>query len=485
MNKNSIQKDFSIIVFSQDVEFSTNCTVRLKESNYQVESISDYNRFVESINFNTPHVIVLDLSSLIQPLDKVVESILKVSSEIKIIFSVQDMQFDTYKSYYQFNVVGIFSKQESQVAFKINQLCLLLTEGLYRLFQNEQIYQLYLDEKKQKVHLEETLKTERSSSQVRPYLIRIAAYKSCQSKEELLDVFYQQTPFQSWIYLKFIPSIETFVGVSHHQIPENWVEGLSYKVMENMIDFQGQIFQGIWPKDFENYLQARLNVKQLKMMPLIIKNNIEGIMVSTQDISADTAEDFTLMSLVYMNLVYESQPKYLDVEDSLTGFYNHLFYRRVLEKEHERSKRSLAPMSVIKISIDKFIEIETTLGRIVADEILKKISNIIDQTSRLTDYVCRTAENEFSIILVNCSRTGAAVRAERLREFLLKENFVKNGIRLSISQGISEYPTTAKYSTDLDESAQSALHFISNKGGDKICLAKPTKNHHPDFVVAE
>jgi c-di-AMP phosphodiesterase-like protein len=68
---------------------------------------------------------------------------------------------------------------------------------------------------------------------------------------------------------------------------------------------------------------------------------------------------------------------------------------------------------------------------------------------------------------------------------LLKENFVKNGIRLSISQGISEYPTTAKYSTDLDESAQSALHFISNKGGDKICLAKPTKNHHPDFVVAE
>lgn len=44
------------------------------------------------------------------------------------------------------------------------------------------------------------------------------------------------------------------------------------------------------------------------------------------------------MSLVYSNLVYELQPKFLDVEDSLTGFYNELFYKRILDKEIDGKK---------------------------------------------------------------------------------------------------------------------------------------------------
>ena len=189
------------------------------------------------------------------------------------------------------------------------------------------------------------------------------------------------------------------------------------------------------------------------------------------------------MSLVYANLVHESLPKFLDVEDSLTGFYNDLFYKRILDKEIDRSKRTFSPLSVIKIKIDKFLEIETSYGRSVADEIIKKVANQIRATSRLPDYICRTAENEFSLVLINCHRKGAALRAERLRQSLELEKFSKSGLQITVSQGISEYPTLTNTIQELNQSAFDAMKFISEKGGNKICIYKAQSDHRPDFSV--
>ena len=87
-----------------------------------------------------------------------------------------------------------------------------------------------------------------------------------------------------------------------------------------------------------NYLKNKFESHNIKFLPLIIKNELEGVLISTQDISADVAEDFSLMSLVYSLLAYESQPRHLDIEDSLTGFYNKVFYQRLLEREIERAR---------------------------------------------------------------------------------------------------------------------------------------------------
>ncbi|MGZ3691590.1 MAG: GGDEF domain-containing protein, partial [Pseudobdellovibrio sp.] len=101
----------------------------------------------------------------------------------------------------------------------------------------------------------------------------------------------------------------------------------------------------------------------------------------------------------------------------------------------------------------------------------------------LPDYTCRTAENEFSLILTNCNRKGAALRAERLRQTLKTESFSEAGILVTVSQGISEYPSLTKSADNLDESARKTLDFIVTKGGDKICIYKAPVDHKPDFQV--
>ena len=111
------------------------------------------------------------------------------------------------------------------------------------------------------------------------------------------------------------------------------------------------------------------------------------------------------------------------------------------------------------------------------------MAEIIKKTSRLPDYICRTNENEFSIVLTNCNRKGAALRAERLRQSLKMESFSKAGIVVTVSQGISEYPSLTKSAAVLDETARKTLEFILTKGGDKICIYKAPSDHKPDFQV--
>jgi diguanylate cyclase (GGDEF)-like protein len=485
MNIKDIAQDFSIYVFSQDVNLGVDVKLNLKNKNYQVDLFSNHDELLAHFSMSPSHIVILDIVSLIIPVHDMFERLLKISNEVRILIISPPGNMEDFSNYMDYNMYGVFSKSDQHVARYVVNACELLTESMYRLYQNEHVLELYQNEKKEHEAALLTLEKERSSTSVRPYQIRIAEYKSCQSKEELLDVFYRQAHSQSWVYLKYIPTIETFISVSNHQVPEQWVEGLSYKIPTSNKGFIEQIFQGTLPESLERYLTHKFNVKQIKFIPLIIKNQIEGLLISTQNITADSAEDFSLMSLVYTNLVYESQPKHMDVEDSLTGFYNQLFYKRVLEKEIDRSKRTMSPLSVVKISIDKFIEMETAMGKTVVDDIIKKIAQLIKQTSRLPDYICRTADNEFSLLLVNCGRKGAVIRSERLRESLQKENYNIAGIRISISQGISEYPTLSGDGPNLDLSAEKALKFISSKGGDKICLSKAQADYQPDFTVNE
>lgn len=475
--------DFLIYVFSQDANLGAECKLALSQARYDVYYFADPAELETRIRLAPCHLLVVDVESLILPVHKLIESVLQISNEVRFIFLTQEENQTKFQNFTQYNVNFVLSKADKVIAqtlvFAVDATC----ENLFRLYQNQQLYEKYLQEKSDKQNAQSILQTERQSPTVRPYQTRIALFKSAESKENLLDLFYQQTPEQGWLYLKFAQTIQTFICVSYVNVPESWTEGLSFKVPIKEKDFLNQLTIGVMPDSLFVYLTQKFGVERIKFLPLMLRENLDGILISTQDISAEVAEDFSLMSLIYTNLAYESQPKYLDVEDSLTGFYNELFYKRILDKEIDRSKRSLSPLSLIKVRIDRLIEIESSYGKPVADEIIKKVAEQIKVTSRLPDYVCRTGENEFSLVLINCHRKGAAIRAERLRKALSAESYTKSGLKISVSQGISEYPTLTSSLEELNSSALRALNFIAEKGGDKICIYKAHDQHRPDFTV--
>lgn len=483
MNIREFASQFSVSIFTQDVNLGTQIKHSLTSADYENYYFADVDEQLFRIQDSPPHVVVFDIRGSLMAPHEFIQKALLISKEIKFIFLAPSDQLAAFKNYKKFNVYSVFNALEVAVEQQVLQSVDNICEIIFRTYQNEQLVEDLQKITSAHEDIHNTLKNERKAPEVRPYQLRIAEYKSASSKEDLLNTFYSQTPMQSWIYLKFVPSIETFLCVSYAGVPEEWVDGLSYKVNAKDKDFMSQMMMGSLPLSIATYFKAKFGTDHVKYLPMIIRDKIEGILISTQEISAAVAEDFSLMSLVYTLFVYEAEPKQLDIEDKLTGFYNELFYSRVLERELDRSKRSLVPLSVIKVSIDKFQELEATLGREASDQIILAVAEVIKATSRLNDYLCRTGENEFTMILTNCNRKGAALRSDRFRQGMNKENLIRAGVAITVSQGISEYPTLTRNAFDLDESATRALHFISEKGGDKICFYKSPLEHKPDFVV--
>lgn len=483
MKIRKIADQFTIYVFSQDAELGSRIKLELRENKYDTYFFSDAKEMQTRISENPPHIVIIDQGSLVGSLSAVFQKALNVSAEIRFICLAEKEMLPDLEDYRNFNMVEYFDRSGISTIKQLIMAVDLICEGLYRLFQNEQLYNVHQGAVEELKKLKIEVQEQRASPKARPFQMRISNYRLAQTKEELIQLFFNQTPSQSWAYLKFVKPMQTYVMTSSQNMPASWTEGLSYKIPANETDFNDKILIGEFSRSFIRYIKDKWSVIDVKVLPLILKNEIEGLFVSSQDISAEVAEDFSLMNLVYSLLTAESQPRYLDVEDSITGFYNELFYKRILEKEIDRSKRTFAPISVIKVAVDAFLEIEVSHGRTFCDEVIKKVADAIKKTSRLPDYVCRTADNEFSLILTNCNRKGAALRAERLRQQIKGESFSQVGLTITLSQGISEYPTLTKTAEALNESARKALDFIATKGGDKICIYRAPQDHKPDFQV--
>ncbi len=483
MNIRKHAASFSIYILSQDAEMGARIRLDLSQAKYDAYFFADFDEMLSRIELDPPHLIVLDHPSLLVSLATFFEKVLRISSEIKVICLSDPDYYLSLLDFQEYNMVQFFDRHSKHVSLQVLTAVDLTCESLYRLYQNEQLFIANEEKNKKVVQLNESIVKERTGPQARPFQMRISEYRSAESKEDLLQVFFKQTPLHSWVFMKFVKSISTYIAVSNQNMPEKWIEGLSFKVSALETEFNDKVAVGDFPLSLVYYLKSKLEIENVKILPLVIRNEVEGILVTPQDIEAETAEDFSLMSLNYGMMALEAQPQFLDVEDPLTGFYNQLFYKRILDKEIDRSKRTFAPLAVIKIAVDSFREIEISQGRAFCDEVIRKVSDVVKKTSRIPDYICRTGENEFSVILTNCNRKGAALRSERLRQLLKLESFSKAGLIITVSQGISEYPTLTKSAEALNDSARKALDFIITKGGDKICIFKAPTDHKPDFQV--
>lgn len=149
----------------------------------------------------------------------------------------------------------------------------------------------------------------------------------------------------------------------------------------------------------------------------------------------------------------------LAIKDGLTDLYNHRFFYESLKQLIEYNTTSL---SLLFIDIDNFKQYNDAYGHQAGDEVLKKISKILKQSTRPNDIVARYGGEEFTVILPDTDEEGALAIAENMRQAVAKTKFEgeksqPNG-RITISIGVSCYPDKGKDAKELINSADDALY---------------------------
>lgn len=483
---------FSIFVYSIDVDQGAAVKVSLSQAGYDAYYFHELEPFYERLKQMTPHLVVFSTKSVEGALSDFVNQVLEVSGEIKMIAMAEPQQFEALSQYNTLGLMDIVSLEgpslDSRVLWAVDQVC----ENLYLQFQNEQLFSDWKEAQNTQEGLQNQIdeqKAVQAETKDRSISHRIADYRSSQNKEEILQKYFELLQGLHAVYFKFLPSVRSFVATHSSGYRPDQIQGVGCR-LENA-DLEGlntQVTVGLLPPLMNELLQKVFQMKGPRLLPLFVQNHLEGVVVYPGTLSKAESlrvgEEFSLFSLCYSYFCAEKKVETLDVQDFVTELFNQKYYVEKLHEEVDRARRLKQAVSVVKVSIDDFYEIEQTLGLNVRDQILKTVAGFVRKTIRVNDIACRTQVNEMAVILPHCTRKGAALQGERLRRVIESGTVMESGVKVSISVGISEFPSLAESVVVLDETSSKALVHIMEKGGNRICLYKPPGNFTPEFEVA-
>lgn len=170
--------------------------------------------------------------------------------------------------------------------------------------------------------------------------------------------------------------------------------------------------------------------------------------------------------------------EYMAHHDSLTGLSNRMFFHQMFEdKASSFSYRSAA---LLLLDLDRFKEINDTLGHHVGDDLLKKVGPRLQQVfSGQSILISRLGGDEFTVLLDNVSdRQIVRAFAQAILDYLRKPFTVKSmQLEIDASIGIAVYPEDGEDSHDLLRSADVAMYEAKRKGSD-IEVYDPTIDEH-------
>ena len=152
--------------------------------------------------------------------------------------------------------------------------------------------------------------------------------------------------------------------------------------------------------------------------------------------------------------------------DPLTGLANRRLINELLEQSIHHAVRDETKIAVLFIDLDRFKNINDSLGHHVGDALLLEVAKRIKQCLRQCDVVGRLGGDEFIVILENLHTQ--AVAAQKAEEILLaiQQVFIidERELFVAASIGISIYPDDGKEVESLIKAADLAMYHVKKNG---------------------
>ncbi|CAN7516015.1 bifunctional diguanylate cyclase/phosphodiesterase [Phenylobacterium sp. LjRoot225] len=149
--------------------------------------------------------------------------------------------------------------------------------------------------------------------------------------------------------------------------------------------------------------------------------------------------------------------------DGLTGLLNRGAFTAALAQRVAAAKADGEPLALFVIDLDRFKQVNDTLGHTGADLLLAEVGARLKADAALGEQVGRLGADEFALITADLD---IARRAERLLA-VLSQPFSIHGRALApgVSVGVAACPTDAAEASDLQCFADRALHRAKDLGG--------------------
>ena len=166
--------------------------------------------------------------------------------------------------------------------------------------------------------------------------------------------------------------------------------------------------------------------------------------------------------------------------DALTGLYTRRFLEESFGRELLLAERSQYPLSVVMADLDHFTAVNDRNGHLAGDEVLRVFGDLLKQSARASDIVCRYGGEEFLLVFPRMTTEQSVERAEGLRRKLEATEVHHGAARITVtaSFGVASFPHDGRTCDELIATADHALYAAKTSGRNRV-VASPSHGPAP------
>ncbi|MBF0423068.1 MAG: PAS domain S-box protein [Magnetococcales bacterium] len=173
----------------------------------------------------------------------------------------------------------------------------------------------------------------------------------------------------------------------------------------------------------------------------------------------------TLAGLIERGRI-EEKIRHMANHDLLTGLPNRAMFHEHLQQQLRQTARRQRALVLAFLDLDRFKQVNDTLGHEAGDELLKLVTVRLRQCLRQSDILARLGGDEFTIILPEVEHpSDAATVAEKIIRSLQEPfDILGHSCRIGVSIGMSCYPKDGETAEDLLQMADQAMYSVKHSG---------------------
>jgi diguanylate cyclase (GGDEF)-like protein/PAS domain S-box-containing protein len=154
------------------------------------------------------------------------------------------------------------------------------------------------------------------------------------------------------------------------------------------------------------------------------------------------------------------------LHDGLTGLPNRVLLQDRLAQAIRMSERDGRPFALCVIDLDRFKDVNDSLGHLAGDQLLQEVAFRLRQTLRASDTVARLGGDEFALVLPDSDAGAAMLAAEKVVEALAASLPLEgHEVAVGASCGIAVYPEHGGDAETLLRKADVAMYVAKQTRG--------------------
>ncbi|HVT03292.1 MAG TPA: sensor domain-containing diguanylate cyclase [Thermoanaerobaculia bacterium] len=216
------------------------------------------------------------------------------------------------------------------------------------------------------------------------------------------------------------------------------------------------------------------------ILPITLNGRIMGLFILGRSMSGwelDSEDRERLKLIAHQVSAMLENARLLEIAtiDGLTRLPRFQIAEQRLGNEIERARRSFRPLCAAMIDIDHFKRINDTWGHHAGDAVLRSVSRALTSRSRSTDIVARYGGDEFFMLFLDTSLSGAVGYLEDLRRrieglVITLDQIAPANVKVTISVGVCAIATAADLNSadEIIRLADSALYRAKRAGRNRV-----------------